>query len=425
MKTLINQKLVMASFVLLTWAASNALADNTKTLASGYIIHTSPFGAIEMHSGMRWIDNQRLASRIVDRSQAGSPQSGFRVWNVDSDEVIDVMDRDLECVASGNPEPVLLTRGLKEIGQKEFPEVRLTLKVFPRYLGPLGREERIPEEDGPPWTPPRKQRLKSGLEILQTNGTDNAPFFGCRSYWWPNDDTPAQIVEIMKNLTHGQNKVVAAFGDRMFLLPAQGASKGQPATPAKAFLPDRKEPIVYPDSACFGGWLQPNQYYAFKNAYLAAGANAKALNSDYEATEAGCIIGSYWGRPFTYGWLHADGRLEYGVLPPVSTLLPEKEQEIIKTRTNAARGGTFIPTAAGFIYASGLLGSIKDRLYLFKDDRYVEIYRGDHLASFTVSPDGCRLALERQGIYARASEDSPLKVIDLCHPGQSNQTSTK
>ena len=173
----------------------------------------------------------------------------------------------------------------------------------------------------------------------------------------------------------------------------------------------------------------PGGYFIFKNAYLGGAVSAKVFGGKYETTPDGCILAGLWGQPWPYLWLYADGHIEYGILPPVLTLLPKDEQERLAQMGKAGRfytqDGGFVPTAAGFIYWTGYSGSIRDRLYLFKDDRYIKIYRGEHIDinSFVVSPDGCRLAFEEHGWRMDSRESSPLKVIDLCLPGQTNSSS--
>ena len=193
--------------------------------------------------------------------------------------------------------------------------------------------------------------------------------------------------------TRGQRVVLLRSGDGFFVL---GQEKD-----------DRNSPVEFHPSGGRRAVLMPfrrreadfalTQYEAYKGAYLIGGT--------YFVEQSGHPLGGFnispWpkGMPIPVWWLYPDGRVEEIRLP-----------------TEARVGVRFFGAQPGIFLIAHGSGTNKDGLFAVLPDSLTEILRG-RIDAYSVSPNGCRIAVLHDEHYSGKRDRGTVKVVDVCHRG--------
>ena len=371
-----------------------ACASSAGTTEFGHPVHTAPFTVIGAPHSLRWIDDSRIGY---------SGEHGLVIWDIERGTTTEIADRRLLCVAPGEDEPVLLTQGLTTVPPRGDPpegDPRTTL-VYPVFLGPLGREERLgPDQERTILAPARDRRTASGEVVKEWFVRDR--FTGCRGRWLPDGDTPAHMA------TAGGHLFGGALGFE------RGRKETEHMRLLRAAQPEAQDlPVTRCD---VGGLWSDLSYFEFKNAYLALGER------DVDPTTGACRQVSP-GRPMRYWWLHQDGHVEGGIVPALYDAyeLAKRIRPGQAFMHNLSGINYHYPTRAGFIFSilySRRSGQAHHALFLQHGDSWHLLYEAPIIDNaLKPSPGGCRIAFgEGKAGDWLGFNPTPhaLRVIDLC-----------
>ncbi|CAA7616082.1 hypothetical protein MTBLM5_190011 [Magnetospirillum sp. LM-5] len=374
-----------AVLILILWVMSSPSPAEETLL--GHPIHTAPFGTRATTGALKWVDDSHLALNETDR---------VIVWNVDTGQTVEEVGRHLICVDTNGSEPIFLMKGVERVPPQGDPpegDPKRDL-LFPKYLGPWGQETRLgPDQERTTDLPTRDLHQPSGQTFRQWFVRES--FTGCLGRWLPDESTPPHMIEpIHKHYPLFAGKIVVDW---------RGGRKDEPL---RLHLADRPESveldILRRDISA--GWSGLG-YYAFKRAYLALG------------------YGNELRKPWRYWWLHEDGAVEAGGMPPLmeASSLVQNEAPGRKFSHQVVGLTAAIPTKLGFIVTITFSlrdGPPLDILVLEDGTRWRLLYKAAYIQGpLLTSPNGCRIAFAATNDRQRRTFNGPpmpIKVVDLC-----------